>query len=150
MSTTTGILTRSDGSAKFQFGKSCVLTSIYGPMNVKMRDELLDKSFINVIFTPVSGSGGTHERLYEGILRQTASSIILATLFPRTMIKITCQVLADDGSILSTAMNSMILALLDAGVPLTSTFSAVTCMIHKDGNLLLDPTNLELEVVSTN
>ena len=35
---------------------------------------------------------------------------------------------------------------MDAGVPMKSTCSAVSVMIHKDGRLLLDPTALELEV----
>jgi exosome complex component RRP46 len=36
---------------------------------------------------------------------------------------------------------------MDAGVPMKSTCSAITVMVHKDGLLLLDPTALELEVI---
>jgi exosome complex component RRP46 len=64
------------------------------------------------------------------------------------MIRITFQVLADDGSLISTAINAMILALVDAGIPMKSTASAVTCMINKSGVILLDPTALEIQVLS--
>jgi exosome complex component RRP46 len=63
------------------------------------------------------------------------------------MIKISIQVLGVDGSLLSAAINSMVLALLDAGIQLRSTCCAVSCMVHNDGSVLLDPTALELEVV---
>jgi ribonuclease PH len=36
---------------------------------------------------------------------------------------------------------------MDAGVPLKSTCSAISVMVHKDGQVLLDPTALELEVI---
>ncbi|KAJ3276371.1 Exosome component 5 [Terramyces sp. JEL0728] len=139
-----GYLSRSDGSAKFQFGKSSVLCAVNGPMPVKQRDELMDKAFISVSFTPLAGKGTTLDRLYERILEKIATSVIIDALHPRTMIKINFQVLADDGSILTTGINAMMLALLDAGVPLNSTFAGVTTMLHNDGRLLLDPTLIEL------
>ena len=54
--------------------------------------------------------------------------------------------MSQDGSILSSAINAMILALLDSGIPMKATCCAVSCMISKDGDLILDPTVLELEV----
>ena len=116
-----------------------------GPTAAKPREEILDKANISVNFTPVSGQGGTLDRLYEGIIQKTANALIITALYPRTVIKINCQVLCDDGSILSTCLNAMNVALLDCGVPMKSTCSGVTCMIHKDGRMLLDPTSLELE-----
>ena len=91
-------------------------------------------------------NAGTQDRLYEKILGQIAGSLILANLYPKTVIKITCQIMSQDGSILSAAINAMILALLDSGLPMKSTCCAVTCIINKDGDLVLDPTALELAV----
>ncbi|KAJ3094595.1 hypothetical protein HDU97_007877, partial [Phlyctochytrium planicorne] len=45
---------------------------------------------------------------------------------------------------LSTLINSVFLALLDAGVPLKAMGVAVTCMTRHDGSLVLDPTEQEL------
>lgn len=89
---------------------------------------------------------GTQDRLYEKILGQVAGSLILTSLYPKTVIKITCQVMSQDGSILSSAINAMILALLDSGIPMKATCCAASCMISKNGDLILDPTALELEV----
>lgn len=146
MSSSSGLLQGCDGSAKFQFGTSSIICGVLGPTAVKLKDELMDKAFIKIEFTPLAGGGGTQDRLYERILEQTAASLILTSLYPRTMIKISLQVLSQDGSILATAVNAMILALLDAGVPMKSMASSVTCMIHKSGELLLDPTELEIQV----
>jgi exosome complex component RRP46 len=115
-------------------------------MQVKLRDELLDRAFIQTIFTPIAGFGGTpKERLVERFLGEVANELVLTNHFPRTLIRITCQALSGDGSLLSTAVNAMILALIDSGLPLKSSCAAVTCMIHQDGRLLLDPTQLELD-----
>jgi exosome complex component RRP46 len=131
---------------RFDVGNSAVLTSVYGPMQVKLRDELLDRAFVQTTFTPIAGYGGTpKERLVERFLGEVANELILTHSFPRTLIRITCQALSGDGSLLSTAVNAMILALIDSGLPLKSSAAAVTCMIHNDGRLLLDPTQLELD-----
>jgi exosome complex component RRP46 len=165
MSCGLGMLKRSDGSGKFDFGSSIVLCGVYGPVQASLKEELVDKALISVTFTPLAGAGGlfisfwiyllillrvlntgTQDRLYEKILGQIAGSLILANLYPKTVIKITCQTMSQDGSILSAAINAMILALLDSGLPMKTTCCAVACIINKDGDLILDPTALELEV----
>lgn len=102
-------LKRSDGSAKFSFGNSSVLCAVLGPAAAKTRDELMDKAYVKINFTPLAGSGGTNDRLYESILKNICEPLILVTLYPRTMIKITLQVLAVDGGVLPAAINAMIL-----------------------------------------
>lgn len=150
-----GTLIRSDGSAKYQVGTTSVLCAVLGPIAAKPREELMDKTYIRVVVTPLVGQGGrsdvtidTQERMYERILSRTASALVLDSLYPRTLIKITCQVLSDDGSVLSAAINAMTLALMDAGVSLRSTCSAISVMIDNDGVCILDPTTIELEVGS--
>lgn len=54
-----GLLNRCDGSGKFQFGdKNVVLCGVVGPAPIKLRDELIDKAFVSVTFTRLSGAGG--------------------------------------------------------------------------------------------
>jgi len=144
-SSSTGTMKRSDGSAKFSFGDTSVLCAVLGPTASKLRNELMDKSFIKVVFTSLSGGGSTLERLYERVLTSVCETVILTSLHPRTMIKITIQTLDSDGGILSAAINALTLALMDAGIALKSTCTAVTVMVHSDGRLLIDPTKLELE-----
>ncbi|KAI9099431.1 ribosomal protein S5 domain 2-type protein [Phlyctochytrium arcticum] len=140
-----GLLSRSDGSVRFKSGDTAVLSSIYGPMEVKIKDEKLDKATIEVIFKPAAGPQTTKERFSERMIRETLESAILGGLHPRTMIRVTLQVLTDDGGILATALNAATLSLVDAGIPLRSLPAAVCCMIDDDGELLLDPIAIELE-----
>lgn len=53
-----GMLKRSDGSGKFDFGTSMVLCGVFGPTQAMLREELVDRALISVTFTPLAGSGG--------------------------------------------------------------------------------------------
>lgn len=48
--------------------------------------------------------------------------------------------------ILSVAINAVSLALLDAGVPMTSVVTSATCGLLPDGALFLDPSQTEEEL----
>jgi exosome complex component RRP46 len=86
------------------------------------------------------------ETEFEFYLRNTLESVVLAALHPRTSISVIVQVLSEDGSLLSTAINATCLALLDAGISLKSLIGSVTCAISADGTLLLDPDAKEEQV----
>jgi exosome complex component RRP46 len=49
------------------------------------------------------------------------------------------QVIHDDGSLLSAALNAATAALLDACIPMHSMFCAATVAVGADGSHLLDP-----------
>ena len=63
--------------------------------------------------------------------------------YPRTMIKVIVQIVSMDGSLLSTALNSVFMALVDAGLALKNSFSSITVLVEPNGKILLDPTSLE-------
>ncbi|KAG0054923.1 Exosome component 5 [Gryganskiella cystojenkinii] len=139
------LLNRADGSAQFDFGGSSVLCSVVGPAEVKIRDEKLDRATIEVIARPLVGLPGIKDKARERFIRETLEPLVLSGLHPRTGIQIVVQTMKDDGSILSTAFNATVLALLDAGIPLNSIIGSVTCIVdEKSGEVLLDPTNEEL------
>jgi exosome complex component RRP46 len=131
----------------FDIGNSQVLCSVYGPIAAKGRDELIDRAVIQIYYTPVTGTSSPRDRFYECYLKECAEALIISTMYPRTLIKITCQSLSNDECIISTAINAMILALIDSGLSLYSTATAITTMIHQDGRLLLDPTEAEMKVI---
>ena len=83
---------------------------------------------------------------YEYYLRNAIEGIILAALHPRTSIQVIVQVLSEDGSLLSAAINATCLALLDAGIASKSIIGSVTCAVSTDGTLLLDPDTKEEQV----
>ena len=48
--------------------------------------------------------------------------------------------------LLSCCINAACMALLDAGVPMKYLIASVTCILDKDGQLLLDPTEKQARV----
>ncbi|KAG1206417.1 hypothetical protein G6F35_011225 [Rhizopus arrhizus] len=147
LSASQNILSRADGSAKFEFGTTSVICSVSGPVEVQMRDEKLDEATVEVIVRPAKGVRATKEKLIENTLRTTFEPIILGGMMPRTLVQITVQVTKDDGSVLAASINAIALALLDAGIPLKYMAAAVTCMFDsKTCEVVLDPTAVELQV----
>ncbi|KAF9560086.1 Exosome component 5, partial [Mortierella alpina] len=124
---------------------SSVLCSVVGPVEVKIRQEKLDKATIEVVARPLVGLPGVADKARERSIQETLEPLILSSLHPRTLVQIVVQTMKDDGCILSTAFNATILALLDAGIPLQSILGSVTCMIDSETDeILLDPTTEEL------
>lgn len=137
------MLNRADGSARFTFGKTSVLCGVYGPVEVKIRDEFLDRATIEVNFKPHIGLSGTVERRIETIIRETLEPLIVSSLHPRTLIQISFQSQLNDGGMLASCFNAAFVALMDAGVPLISSFASIALAVMEDGTVFLDPTQEE-------
>lgn len=122
------------------------MCSVSGPIEVQIRDEKLDEATVEVVVRPATGTSSTREKLMEGILRTAFEPIILGGMMPRTLIQIVVQIMKDDGCVLAASVNAITVALLDAGIPMKHMAAAITVMIDKDDELVLDPTTVELEV----
>lgn len=108
---------------------------------------------------------GATERELERFIADAVSSCVLLSAYPRAIIEIVIQVIKADGSILGTALNTAVLALLDAGVVMRSLPVGTTCLVgpffrrennsdadRNDGSadsLRLDPTSEEEELIQT-
>ncbi|KAI5818888.1 ribosomal protein S5 domain 2-type protein [Pyronema omphalodes] len=115
-------LPRADGSATFKSGLTTVIASVSGPMEVRAREELPDKAFIEVIVRPACGVGSTRERALEARLLSAISPIIIRSHHPRMCIQINIQLVeaedhSDTTAILPAVVNAAMLALIDAGTP---------------------------------
>ena len=97
-------LARADGSARFSHGATEVLVAVYGPCEAKRTRERPDCSVLECIVRPLAGLPGPVEREMEQLLNQTLSHLVLVAQHPRTAISVVVQVLADDGSLLATAL----------------------------------------------
>lgn len=65
-------------------------------------------------------------------LSRIVDAVCLSTLHPRTAIRVVVQQVGqDDGSLFSVIVNACCLALMDAGVQLSSLFLGVTCAVTK-------------------
>lgn len=150
MSVSVGFIQSADGSCKFSFGKTCCVCTVSGPTQAKQWQEKIDRATIQVSWNSENGSSGITERYYEQIVAESAEALIQLMLFPRSLININVQVYYNDGGLLATAINAMVLALVDAGIPLVSLCTTVSCCLSKGNQTLLDPNQVELEVFLSN
>ncbi|XP_011210482.2 exosome complex component RRP46 [Bactrocera dorsalis] len=136
-------LTRSDGSALFTQGGTCVLTSMLGPVEVKSQNLNIEKAHVECIYRPKAGIPTIEDKLTETVIRDTCESALLTMLHPRTAIFIQIQELDDRCGIEACAINGACLALLIGGVPMKFTIAAVHCIVDKDDKVVLDPDHCE-------
>ena len=139
------VLSRPDGSASFSQGDSSVLAAVYGPAEVKINKELIDRATVDVIYKPKIGLPGCADKFLERLVRNTCETVVIAMLHPRSLISIVIQEIHNVGSFLACSINAVCLCLLDACVPMYFSVAAVSCMIDREGKLMLDPTKKQEE-----
>lgn len=67
------------------------------------------------------------------------NQVIMTTMHPRTSILVNITELHDDGCVLAAAVNSTVLALCDAGIPMKHMVAAATCCVNEDSSIIVDP-----------
>ncbi|KAL2144771.1 hypothetical protein VTI28DRAFT_8533 [Corynascus sepedonium] len=158
-----GVLPRSDGSAKYSHAGYTVTASVNGPIEAQRRDEHAYEAHVDVVVRPAAGVGGTRERHLEALLQSSLSQLILVKNFPRSLIQIVLQV--EDSpendyvntklvqaslnlAIMPALVQTAVLALLSAGVPMRATATATAIAIaRQDGaqRTIVDPSPREIE-----
>ncbi|GAA5820020.1 hypothetical protein JCM11491_000892 [Sporobolomyces phaffii] len=158
------LLSRSDGSAQFSFGNVTVLTSVTGPVEVRLRDEVVDRATLEFNLVPLvhSATPGPAVKAMEETVRHLFTPVIVATAYPRSLIQITAQTvskpLTDFAEPLSTRLedskgkgkatssslsgaseraariNAISVALIDAGVQLRGVLVAVAVAVLADAD----------------
>merc|ERR1719253_709099 len=85
-------LLRSDGSARFSLGHSCVLAATYGPREPKTRArEIFDRAALEVIVRPRVGIPGPDKKRLEGYLLRQLEHVVMCQAYPRTQISVVVQ-----------------------------------------------------------
>ncbi|OCT49497.1 Exosome complex component SKI6 [Cladophialophora carrionii] len=125
----------SDGSSLLTLGNTMVLCTVTGPREGRgQRDNknaLVETDIHVASFATMDRRRRVRadKRIQE--LQSTISSAFQSHLFthlyPRSTISISLHVLSLDGGLLVACLNATSLALVDAGVPMPSILSAVTC-----------------------
>ncbi|KAH8831860.1 ribosomal protein S5 domain 2-type protein [Flagelloscypha sp. PMI_526] len=142
-----------DGFASVSQGLTAVSASVFGPREAKSRrDTIHDRAVVNVqiVMAPFAGAtsrrrrGRNDKQLLDqaNLLSSTFTPIIQTHLFPRCSIDVIVHVLQSDGSLLSTCINAITLALISAGIPMTDFICATTIGVHGQ-QTLLDLTTIE-------
>ncbi|KAI9730464.1 MAG: exosome non-catalytic core subunit rrp46 [Claussenomyces sp. TS43310] len=156
----TGILShlpRADGSATFSQNGFTIIGAVNGPIEVQRRDELPEEAAVDVVVRPASGVGGTRERHLESILQSTLRQVILIHNFPRTLIQITLQITEtpENGTnlpILPALLQTSILTLLSATIPLAMTLTSTLLVVNEEGSsksIVQNPTPVEIQQASS-
>ena len=112
---------------------------MYGPAEVKMNREIIDRASIDVIYKPKVGLPSCEDKHVEYIVRNTCDSMAITTQHPRSLLSVVIQEMQDSGSFLACCVNATCLALLDAGYPLRFMCAAVACVYTEADELVIDP-----------
>jgi len=150
-------LNRADGSAKFSSGFTQVLAAVYGPAaprnpsRERSGDASLSIVFKHATSTDVSDLGlppgyGSSVRELERFVGDSLAVCVAVAEYPRTVIEIVIQVINADGSLVGTALNATVLALMDAGLLMNSLPVTTTCLVssnngtgNSDLGIMFDP-----------
>lgn len=133
------------GSAVFGFGDCEVLSIAIGPTCAKYKDEIADRAFMEVTFKNPRGSSSTADKMNEKIIQDLLKTIIIDSSLLRTCIKLTIHVFQESSATLAVAINSAVLSLVDAEIPIKCLVAALTCIINEDNQVILDPIDKEIE-----
>lgn len=128
----TGLLPNSDGSAQIVVGGTKVVCLVVGPIEPKPRQAMPNVASLEVVVRPLAGLSSTREKLLEDKLRGVLQRVIVRYQFPRQLIQIVVQFLTADepeeytGNELSAAINVCYYALIDANIPLYTSFASLS------------------------
>ncbi|XP_034238336.1 exosome complex component RRP46 [Thrips palmi] len=139
------VLSRPDGSAIVSQGDTTAIAGVYGPIEAKPNKTYIEKAAIEAIYRPKSGLPCVPDRMSESTLQHTFEAAILTTAHPRTLITISIQEMQDSGGLLACAINAGCLAIMNSGLPMRFLVAAVNCMIHENGDIILDPDEKQLK-----
>jgi exosome complex component RRP46 len=142
----TSSLQKVDGSASWKQDLTKVICSVSGPMEVKPRGELPVEATLELVVRPVTGLSSTREALLEDRLHGVLSSIILKNLYPRSLIQMVVPGEGEQNNVLELAagINSAVVALIDAAIPLHGLIASTAIAISKSNDFIIWPSLEEL------
>ncbi|KAI5124821.1 hypothetical protein M0805_005451 [Coniferiporia weirii] len=154
-----------DGSARFGFGETKALSSVSGPIEVRLAAEQASKATFEVAVRPLAGLPGTESKALASALRSVLLPSMILTNNPRTLVQLVAQALASahpsmprgygspgspppraSPALVAAVINASSLALLNsASIPLRGVVcSAAVGRVRSTHTLLADPGEDEL------
>lgn len=124
-------LSKADGSALIDQDDTLVQASVFGPVDIAQSKMNYEEAVVEIVFKPKVSVPSNHPsmdqvREIENLLRAIFKEVILTRLHPRTCISILVQEIYNGGSLLSSTINAVCCALIDAGISMKSPVSGVT------------------------
>ncbi|EEA05908.1 3' exoribonuclease family protein, putative [Cryptosporidium muris RN66] len=144
-----GVFHGLSGSSDFSMGLSRATAVAWQPEET---NNIRGKSYLDVIIRPNSGSTGDTEKLLELYCTRVLEDIIDFKQIPRCIVSVAIQVISQDGPIFPICFNAAVLALLDAGIPMTTTPLAISiaeaCTYQLNDlskHIIIDPNGEEID-----
>lgn len=150
-------LSKADGSALIDQDNTLVQAAVFGPVDVAQSKMNYEEAVVEIFFKPKVSISNTHPsfdqiREIENLLRAIFKEVILTRLHPRTSISILVQEIYNGGSLLSSTINAVCCALIDAGVSMKSPVSGVSISNSKaqDKTFRSEPGETRFDLVFNN
>lgn len=155
-------LKNAHGSARFQMGRTNVLAAVYGPRQASYLQGArcavatdVGQGVVQVFVRPAGGPITVMHKYLESCLSSVLARAVQLDRLMYTTLTVIVLPETDDGGLVSCAINAAMSALLDAGIPMTSTYLAVSflqkqSMLSASGNpqIIFDPTFEEASLAS--
>ncbi|KAI9037787.1 putative exosome complex subunit Rrp46 [Aspergillus affinis] len=146
-------LTRADGSASYKCPStgSNILGSVNAPIELPGRRDALkpEEATVEVFVKPGTAPGGVGERYVEGIIKTMLGRLILGRekSYARRGVVVTLAIVGGESvsrgdsylTLLPALLQTSLLALLSAAVPLSMTYSATVLGVDSSGKLIREP-----------
>ena len=135
-------------------GSAAALSSISGPIEVRLAAENPSQATFEVLLRPLSGVPGTESKALAATIRNLLTPSIILTQNPRTLVQLVVQALIPAekfySPLVASIINASTLALMNAGsIPMQGIVCAVSVgrfrsSIMPTSTLILDPSDDEL------
>lgn len=135
-----------DGSSYVEQGNTKVVCTVQGPMEPLLRSQQRSNAATIEVNLSVASFSKTERRKrlrtekhiveLKTTLEHLLAECVMCHLYPRTVIEINIQILAQDGSLLATAANAATLALIDAGIAMYDYLACISAGLHNSATLL--------------
>ena len=149
------IVSGADGSASVSMGITKAIAYVYGPRPLSKRQQSSTGNAAVIVEYRTATFGAIDRRRKSKGDRQSQEKalwiqkifeeVILTDQFPRSQIEIFVEVLQQDGSPVSAAINAVTLALINTGIPMRDIVSSCTLGLMDSTSILVDLNNSEAE-----
>lgn len=153
ISSNLSISPQAEGSSYVECGNTKIMALVFGPREVSRKRNLQHQKCTICVNFKMSAFGQMNNRHRSGksdkksleiskFIEQTFETVVITEKMPCSQIDILVDVLQADGSVLSAAINAVMLAIIDAGIPVHDTMTAITVAL-KDEVCLIEPNKIE-------
>lgn len=83
----------------FCLGDTAILSTVSGPIEVKLHNLQIDKAHVEVYYRSKSGLPSIADKLREKIIRNTCESALISVLYPRSSIVLQIHEMGNAGGV---------------------------------------------------